>query len=49
MVAKCVITTYHMADKIKFDMKAIPANLDQKLAHFKEHLDGFAKYSKGFS
>ena len=48
MVAKCVVTVYFMANKIKFDMKIVPADLDQKLIHFKEHLDGFAKYSKGF-
>jgi len=48
MVAKCFVTVYYMAGRIKFDMKSVPADLDQKLAHFKDILDGFAKCSRGF-
>jgi len=48
MVAKCIVTTYYMADKIRFDMKILPQNLDQKLIQFKEFLESFVKNSKEF-
>jgi len=48
MVAKCLVTTYHMADKIRFDMKSVAPNLDQRLVQFKESLDAFTKNSREF-
>jgi len=48
MVAKCMVTTYHMVDKIRFDIKNVAPDLDQRLAWFKESLDGFTKNSREF-